>query len=260
MTVSFKDFLDPCTWLCFALIGFACSLYRHRARRTACALWALALIMPIAEFARWPAHLLARLERPYWAPVSPLPPLDHTRADAVVMCGGLLSPSAADFSSANYSGEVDRFLRAVDLARSFGKPLVLGGGQAGGADTPLESHYERAWLQAWSLTNLVIHDLGSCRNTHDEALATAQLARTHGWRRVLLVSSAGHLKRASATFRATGLEVTPVGCDFVAVAQVESRRRRLLPSTASLEKLRLYLSESLGYEYYLLRGWIGPSP
>ena len=52
-----------------------------------------------------------------------------------------------------------------------------------------------------------IDEVGPVRNTHDEALAVAALARRRGWRRVILVSDPDHLRRAGAVFAHAGLEV-----------------------------------------------------
>src|SRR5437763_1587374 len=57
--------------------------------------------------------------------------------------------------------------------------------------------------------------LGANEDTHDEALKVRVLATERGWHRVLLVTSANHMRRASGVFRAQGLEVIPVPCNFL---------------------------------------------
>jgi uncharacterized SAM-binding protein YcdF (DUF218 family) len=44
-------------------------------------------------------------------------------------------------------------------------------------------------------------------STRDEALAFAALARTHGWRRVVAVTSPSHTRRACGALEAVGLTV-----------------------------------------------------
>ena len=49
-------------------------------------------------------------------------------------------------------------------------------------------------------------------NTHDEAVLAAQLARRHGWKRVILVTHPWHERRARAVFRKAGLDVICSPC------------------------------------------------
>jgi uncharacterized SAM-binding protein YcdF (DUF218 family) len=99
--------------------------------------------------------------------------------------------------------------------------------------------------------------LGVCKNTHEEALSAAALAKQQGWKRILLVTSAIHMDRALAAFRRTGLEVVPLACDFDGAASPNSRWRfRLLPSVESAALFKLWLTEEVGFCYYRLRGWV----
>jgi uncharacterized SAM-binding protein YcdF (DUF218 family) len=52
------------------------------------------------------------------------------------------------------------------------------------------------------------------RNTRENAVDTATLWREKGFRSGLLVTSAIHMPRAIATFRAVGLNLTPWPADF----------------------------------------------
>jgi uncharacterized SAM-binding protein YcdF (DUF218 family) len=111
-------------------------------------------------------------------------------------------------------------------------------------------------MQAWRLPTGRIHLLGMCTNTRDEAERTAQLARRMGWHRVILVSSASHLKRAEATFRKAGLEVDPVGCDFHGVDRLGATQRwKIVPSVDGLLLCNEWVHEALGWWYYRLKGW-----
>ncbi|MGJ7903182.1 YdcF family protein [Lysobacter sp. 1R34A] len=48
------------------------------------------------------------------------------------------------------------------------------------------------------------------RSTGDNARRSAQLARSHGWRRIALVTSSLHMSRARALFERQGLQVLPL--------------------------------------------------
>jgi DUF218 domain len=98
--------------------------------------------------------------------------------------------------------------------------------------------------------------LGACKNTRDEAIHTEVMAREKGWKKILLVTSAWHMRRALPTFRNTGLEVIPVGCDAPGTAALQNHDRvTLIPRTGTLETFELWFTETLGYAWYRLRGW-----
>jgi uncharacterized SAM-binding protein YcdF (DUF218 family) len=247
-----KDWLDPCAWVWLILIALSLRFCLRKRRRLALSLAVLALVLSICETAHIPARLAGRKEAAYYQfSISRLSATNIIQVDAVV-----LSPSAYDLSGANYLDSVDRLLASVEAARRLHLPLVLGGGTPGGPGTPLESAFERAWLASWGLTNLTVMDLGVCRDTHDEAVAAARLAKLHGWKRILLVTSAIHIDRALATFRRTGLEVVPLACDFDGTGSPHGKwTLRLLPSVGSVVLFKTWLIEEVGWWYYRLCGW-----
>jgi uncharacterized SAM-binding protein YcdF (DUF218 family) len=252
-----KDWLDPCAWVWLILIALSLRFCLRKRRRLALSLAVLALVLSICETAHIPARLAGRKEAANnQFSISRLSATNIIQVDAVVQCGGVLSPSAYDLSGANYLDSVDRLLASVEAARRLHLPLVLGGGTPGGPGTPLESAFERAWLASWGLTNLTVMDLGVCRDTHDEAVAAARLAKLHGWKRILLVTSAIHIDRALATFRRTGLEVVPLACDFDGTGSPHGKwTLRLLPSVGSVVLFKTWLIEEVGWWYYRLCGW-----
>lgn len=206
---------------------------------------------------RFPLELAAGLERP-WAgfDADRLP-----RCDAVVMLGGELTGSSNGVFGFDMGAAVDRAITAAEITRR-GKAgaLVLGGSAHGSARDdgagPTEADLLRRWLLSWNVVTVPIHGLGDCRNTRDEAVATATLAREQGWKRVILVTSASHMRRAEAVFRKAGLEVVPAPCDFEALSRVEEPAEFRLPSIDGFGWLGAWMHENLGMWGYRLRGWI----
>ncbi|MBW3625011.1 MAG: YdcF family protein [Armatimonadetes bacterium] len=95
-----------------------------------------------------------------------------------------------------------------------------------------------------------IDEVGPVRNTHDEALAVAKLARERNWDRVLLVTQAWHMPRAAKAFRKAGVEVIPspareYSFDLDHPRSVEDR----------LEAFGIWLHEIVGIWLYRRRGW-----
>ncbi len=88
-------------------------------------------------------------------------------------------------------------------------------------------------------------------NTHDEAVQVAELARRHGWRSVILVTSPTHTRRAAATFRKAGVPVSVTPC-----TERGFDLETLESPVDRLRAFRAWLHEVLGYEAYRRRGWV----
>ncbi len=92
--------------------------------------------------------------------------------------------------------------------------------------------------------------LRQMRTTHTEALATAELARARGFRQILLVTAPTHSRRALATFKKLGLEVTSV------VSSEPRFDMAMVKPIDRLKGLEAVVREYLGLLVYRLRGWI----
>ena len=203
-------------------------------------------------FSTW---LLAGLERPY-DPLGHAPP---RQADAVVMLGGTHTFTIRSPLHLGVGEAADRILTAVELVRTTHAPaLVLGGSkyEYQGQMRP-DSELLVAWFRAWNLPTGEIHLLGICANTHDEAERTAQLAKSKGWKRILVVTSGYHLRRAEATFRKLGLEITPVGAEFLGLDGGGPDQRFLpVPQVRGFQLMNFWVHEQIGWFYYRWKGWI----
>jgi uncharacterized SAM-binding protein YcdF (DUF218 family) len=198
------------------------------------------------------ATLLAGLEAPFVREG-----LDRVpRSDAVVMLGGLDYRMTLNDLGV-YIGP--RAMTAVELVRQ-GKAdnLVLSGSIYPDKET-LHSTAElvQQWITRWKLVATPIFNLPPCRNTHEEALRVKELADSHGWKRILLVTSANHMRRARAVFEKAGVSVVPVACDFIGHNTLEKELRFFIfPTPSALVQLDHWMYEKVGWWYYYLRGWI----
>lgn len=93
--------------------------------------------------------------------------------------------------------------------------------------------------------------MGPTRTTRDEAVEVTRLCRERGWKRLLVVTSPTHTRRACAAVEAEGVEV-------VCVPAAETRFDLETLDRPS-ERVALFgqvLHERLGYRVYRRRGWI----
>ncbi len=246
---------DPVAWTWFALLGSALFCFMRRRRRRAWWLLAIALAGSVFQAAEVPGRLIAGMERPFLPPA----PGQIAPADAVIVLGGSLTPFEPSYLRVEFCEASDRLLTGIGLVRDGKAPvLVVSGGGEGQPARFAEAPAAMKFIERWNLVTTPIESLGVSRTTHDEAVHAARLASQKGWKKIILVSSALHLRRAAATFRKAGLEVVPVGCDFRVLGLLEPGRQRRfnpVPSVFTVVSFRLWLEEVLGFAYYRLRSW-----
>lgn len=202
-----------------------------------------------------PGDLLRSLERPYaGVRIDALP-----TADAIVLLGGGASPSRYEAEGVHLTVAGDRLVMAHELFRLGKAPVLLLGGNSNKLDgvVKFEGVIVRDLLTTWGTPPEAIIPLGSNEDTHDEALKVKALATERGWHRVLLVTSANHMRRASAVFRAQGLEVIPVPCNFLtSLGTAPPPPGVSVPRYDGFLRVAIWLHEEIGWWTYRHRGWI----
>jgi len=244
-----------CVWA--VLIVLAVLLWWRGQRRFAAAVAGLVVFITVIGSTSVPGRLLGALERPYaGVKIEALPV-----ADAVVLLGGGAQGSRYEVGGVHLSSAGDRLGMAAELMRLGKAPVLLLGGAWGKLDGRefSEAEITRGLLTRWGVSPEAMIPLGTNTDTHDEALKVRALATERGWRRVLLVTSANHMRRASATFRHLGLEVTPVPCNFLtSVGTGEVPYTPGVPGADGFVKMNIWLHEQIGWLMYWRRGWLTP--
>lgn len=252
---TLEHLLQPTGILWLIFWAAAVLLFRRKQFRWSLVALALAILLWVIGATPLPAKLMADLERPYAALAR-----DPPAADAVVMLGGTHDYSPRTLLPMNFGASVDRVTTALELMRT-GKAgtLVLGGAsyRLHGVKRP-DSELLESWMRDWRLPTGELIRLGICVNTRDEAARVAQIARERGWRRLVLVTTACHLRRAVGTFRKVGLEVIPIGCDFQGLDAMDEPHRlwKPVPEGVNLTWFQTWFHEVAGWRWYQLRGWV----
>jgi len=203
------------------------------------------------------ARLLTRgLERGMEPPaVGELP-----SADVIVVLGGATGAKLPPRRSAELVDASDRLLQAARLYRAGKAPLVLasGGHAPGAGPLPAEAPEMAELLVEWGVSREAIEVETRSFSTRTNALESAAILKRRGARSILLVTSAAHMRRAAASFRAalgTGVLVTPAPADVQAVLPVGSPLLAVLPDAASLHATSMALREWEARFWYRVRGW-----
>ena len=109
-------------------------------------------------------------------------------------------------------------------------------------------------LVEWGVPRAAILEEGKARTTAENAVEIVKLLRARGIKRVLLVTSSLHMRRALASFRAEGLDAIPSPCDALVAPAGARTVLDWIPRPSALEQTHVALWEYLGLAYYRVTG------
>lgn len=174
----------------------------------------------------------------------PLPP----NADAIVVLAGGTNDDGLILPQAT-----DRLLKGLELLNSGIAPVLVLPREADSIGNRLvtsrDDHERIVALVRGARSKVVLS--GLTRSTRDEAVRTAMLFRARGWKRVVVVTSPLHTRRACATFEKMGMTVSCVAAEWreAAVNSLRSAEDRI-------RVFQAWLYEMAGTARYIQLGWI----
>ncbi|THF88939.1 YdcF family protein [Deinococcus sp. KSM4-11] len=172
------------------------------------------------------------------------------RADVIVVLGGGVQCGSAVLEASSMT----RLERGLELWRAGYAPVMTVSEQSGligPADCPKMSALERAQITAlYPQGGPAVLTLANVTTTKDEAARVRAYASARGWKRMLLVTTPSHSRRAAGLFRANGLDVVSVPA-----------REVRFDSTLPLPGDRLWAIRILAYEWLSrLKNALGGTP
>lgn len=175
-------------------------------------------------------------------------------AEAIVLLGGAIRGDTRGGQTPDLNQRADRLLHTVALYKAAKAPLVVvsGGSPVGGRS---EAAQMRDLLILMGVPLAAMQLERESRNTYENAVYTGELLRERGVRRILLVTSALHMRRAVPLFEKQGLEVVPAPTDFQRLVD-KSLVPGWLPGVGNLVRSSVALHEIMGFWVYRLRGWL----
>ena len=179
-------------------------------------------------------------------------------ADTVVLLGGGIATVTVGGETAGVP-TASSLLRSLDAARVFkaigARLLVVSGGNPypDRQAMPESVLLHRFVVDAGVPPDRVL-DESTSETTREQARSVDALLRPRGIRRVVLVTSPAHMKRALAVFRAVGID--PIGSIAPVRSEVGSPPPLFLPNRESLSLSDNALYEYGAFAYYWMRGWL----
>lgn len=236
--------LSPLTWA-LVLGVLAVPWTRRRARRwkrrRGFALAALALLFVLSLE---PVSNGIQYSMEHDAPSTYRPDVTY---DAIILLGGLTDEDVTrENGQPAYNDNVERVLMSHRLLRDGKARFVVPSGGSGEAALMGEQ------LRDWGIEaeRIVVED--RARNTRENAVFSAAIAKERGWRKLLVVTSAFHMKRSIECFNAMGLELDTYPVDYRAL---RSPRTWLQPRAHFFAVSAAMIRELFGRFIYRLQGY-----
>jgi uncharacterized SAM-binding protein YcdF (DUF218 family) len=169
---------------------------------------------------------------------------DSSPGDAIVVLGAW----------ANVRGELNesglrRAIAAGDLYRAgVARTVVITGSVPMRPDAGDSLGASAKFLQELGVPATAITVENHSEDTHESAVNMAAMARVRGWKRLVLVTDATHMRRTRASFVHEGVTVF---CEPTMMWQIDGNG-----ASNRLAKLGAIVHEYGGLLYYRARGWI----
>ncbi len=166
---------------------------------------------------------------------------ESVQADVIVVLGGG-TYNNRELKGSSFKRVIEGFL----LYKELSVPIVLSGGASTGL-TP-ESLIMKNLLMEFGVDERFIYADTKSRDTMENAIYVQEICRQINCKRILLVTSGFHMRRAVRTFREFGFEVIPYPVDirYEGVYNLYS----YFPKYTTLKDSTIALREYIGILYY----------
>lgn len=178
-------------------------------------------------------------------------PPEVDNAKAIVVLSGMLTSAPTKNGSTPEWVDPDRFFAGIELLKAGKAPqLIFTRGSAPWlGDLQLEGEYPKQLGVSLGIPESLIQLTQKAFNTHEEAEALRKLPLPEGTR-IILVTSAFHMKRAILSFEKAGFEIEPYPVDFKVDQNKRPGLMSFLPDSQALDNSSIALRELLGSAYY----------
>ncbi len=198
----------------------------------------------------------------WWeVPATPIEALEE-RYDAAIILGGVTATDQEPLDRVHLHKGADRIMHTVQLYKlGRVKKIIVTGGSGLLVEEP-DSRTEASQIeQVLLISGVAPADIlleEESRNTRENALYTAQLLEKEplDTKRLLLVTSAFHMRRALGCFTEVGLNPQPYSTDFYTNEQEYDPVSLLIPSGDAFPTWARLIKEWIGYMAYSAMGYL----
>ncbi len=158
-----------------------------------------------------------------------------------------------------YQSNIDRLLQAIELYEQGKIKKIL---VTGAASNLLYRGHKEGNMMAWFLRSIGIPDSvvivdTLAENTHQNAVYSQRILTRHpNLKKVLLITSSMHMKRALACFYHEGIEAIPYATNILQPATVWNFEFFFVPAASNILIWNGLIHEMLGYLIYWIMGYV----
>lgn len=180
------------------------------------------------------------------------------KSDVCVVLGGM-SAYHEPTNRIRFTQSADRILQAVDLYKKgiVSKIVISGGTSRLIQKTRPESIHLKEFLVTLGIPSGEVLIDSLSRNTYENGINSMKLIKANGWnRRVVLVTSAFHMRRAAGCFIKAGFTVYPYTTDPLKGVSSITFSDVVIPSVGVLNNWNFLIREWVGIVMYWLNGYL----
>ena len=231
-----------------SLLGIVMVLRNHRSAAVLSILLGIAILWVSSTnvFSGFVMHSLEKNYPPVAVDQLPI-------VDAIVVLGGYTDSVDGDVVI-ELGDAVDRLFHGMRLYRAGKAPRVMLAGGAARGHVP-EAQVMAGLLSEFGISRDVMLLEDKSRNTRQNGLNAVVIMQKEGISKILLVTSAYHMRRAQAVFEKLGIEVVAAATDYQ-VLEPDPSILDWLPNAEALMMTTLGIKEYLGWWVYRVRGWV----
>lgn len=183
-----------------------------------------------------------------------VPPIDlnlNYNADLVVVLGGGIIEQSPDEEGAGslVPESMKRVMYGLMVAAKYRVPVLFSGGKVYADQKEAEADIACRIARRYAPAGMVIYGEGLSRTTRENAVYVKEKFKT---RRVILVTSAYHMKRALYSFGREGVDCVPAPTDY----KIDSSGYNFtsfLPKTGEMDNVYRALKEYVGILFYMVK-------
>lgn len=168
----------------------------------------------------------------------------------VVLGGGTLSFSPEEDSTGSLTAEsIKRAIYGLYLAGIFDKPVIFSGGRSYKTQGESESDIAMKIIKRYASEKTVLLKEDQSRTTFENA---EFVKSTFNPKKIILVTSAYHMKRSLYSFNAAGIPCIPAPTDYK-IDSFEYNFTSFIPKTGEMDSIYKALKEYVGLLFYGLK-------
>jgi len=178
--------------------------------------------------------------------------------DYIVVLGGMMSYYDSKNNQIGVNKSIDRLMQAIKLyKKGYGKKILISGGDGSLLKTiGKEADFLKNYITDIGLyTDDMIFESES-QNTYENAKYSAQIIKKDSAKKVLIVTSAFHMRRAMACFKKQGIYADYYPAERYAGKRKYTFDHLLLPNINALESWEKLIHEFIGFITYKIAGYI----